>query len=190
MTPCPPTKGPRRRTPAGLSRTTCPRTRWTRRRTPAGLSRTPAPKRRTAPSGGAGMSDPPLPRPGRSALEADFDHDPGRLVSAAVRPTGAWHRDRRGEHPSGTRAGGEPLQVVHEVLVHVPVGGQHEERATVITAEGAGEAGVFERYPIEHLPTVGHPQAAGLIFVPTGRPDGALGIHADPVRQHLSERPA
>jgi hypothetical protein len=27
------------------------------------------------------MSDPRLPRPGRSALEADFDHDPGRFAA-------------------------------------------------------------------------------------------------------------
>jgi len=27
------------------------------------------------------MSDPGLPRPSRSALEADFDHDPGRFAA-------------------------------------------------------------------------------------------------------------
>ena len=86
-----------------------------------------------------------------------LNHRQEQPFSAAVRPTSAWHRDPRAEHPPSTGAGRESLQVVLEVLVHVPVGGQHEKGATVITAEGAGEAGLLERYPLEDLSAIGHP---------------------------------
>jgi hypothetical protein len=58
---------------------------------------------------------------------------------------------------SGVRAGGEPVQVVHEVLIHVPVGGEHEKGPAVGSAEGAGEPGLIKLNSIKDLAALGHP---------------------------------
>src|SRR4029450_285075 len=86
-------------------------------------------------------------------------------------------------------ASGWSLQVVHEVFGHVPVCGQHEKRPAVRTTERAGKSGLIKRNPVEHLSTVCDSYAARLIVQPAGRPDRTLGIHADPIGEHLSEGP-
>src|SRR5512132_2616879 len=110
--------------------------------------------------------------------------------SAVVGKTGARYRDGRGVELSGTRPLRQPLQVVHKVLAHVPVGAQHEQRATLRPTEGARETALSERNPIEHLATPGYADAARPVVVPAGRPDRALGVHTDSVGQHLGEGPA
>ena len=76
---------------------------------------------------------------------------------SVVGPARTWNGNGDGVQLSGTRALGQTLQVVVEVLVHVPVGAQHGQRAAVGSAERTGEAGLPERDPIQHLSAVGHP---------------------------------
>jgi len=91
---------------------------------------------------------------------------------------------------SGTGAGRKPAQVIHEALTHVPVSGQHEKRPAVRTTKRACESGLIKRNPIQHLSTLCDSYAARLIVQPARRPDRTLGIHADPIGQHLGEGPA
>ena len=93
---------------------------------------------------------------GRIVASLHLDQSVVGACLAAVGPTGTGHRDSRREDLSGARPCGKPVQIVHEVLVHVPVGAQHGQRAAVGSTERTSEAGLPERDSVEYLTSLGH----------------------------------
>src|SRR4029450_3682742 len=80
--------------------------------------------------------------------------------------------------------------VVLETFPHTPVGNEHEQRCAVVTAEHAGEAGQVDLDALQDLPTLTDPHDAGCVVVHGRAPDGAFGVHADPVTGPIGPRAA
>src|SRR5262249_8328874 len=67
------------------------------------------------------------------------------------------------------------------VLDSPPLGHHHEQRPAVLAPEHAGEAGLVELDPLEHLAALADAPARGLALVHDRAPDGALRVQADAI---------
>src|SRR5437588_7505593 len=76
-------------------------------------------------------------------------------------------------------------RAVEHALRALPLRLGHEQRFAIRAAEGAREAHAVEIERLENLAALAHPYAR----LRRRSPDGALGIHADPVRTALELRP-